>query len=728
MIENTDNSNIENEDVDLVMLVDAIRSSSNAELAVLSNISTTIAEVKELLSKSGELDKKLHKMADKEHRVWRRTNRQNVTPKQNKPTSDKRAKPPAKPTNKRPGEAELVISRPSQVKPPSLPEVPESIARPADIEQRDIKTVADSVEQMEASTTKAMNELSKYWRDEKGRLRKPSGQYASKAEKEAYEKNAQETAQEREEEKRNSALTTILTKGKDVIGKTSETDAAEAGGAAAGGTYFYAVKETVDLLNSTKEKIDELRSDDENGEKTWLGSLFQKLLKKEDAQPTKTEKAKEASNQRQQKELLQEQNAQQIRDADTTHRKLDDVVSAIRASSEEGLLDGVMDMTSFMDDALDIGRSRGGRGGGRGRSKGGRGRTGRRTGSTRMPGRRGARGPQSILERFRNTTSRGAEGAKQMGKGFWQSGKEKFSHAKTFAKSGASKGTDLLKSVSPKSILKVGGPLAAVVGGLDKFLSVKDDDSLSTEQKTAQVASTAAGGGLGTTIGAAIGATLGSIVPGLGTAAGGFVGGAIGGGVGTLIGSDIGETISDFIGSDSSLTEYVSNAWDSATAGASEMLDFASEGAEKALDHVSDVFDDVSDVLKDTKSTIASWFSGDGSQGNASKTINHAAGETTTPMASTTPVVGYPVVNLEQSASITESEKKELFKESISEKPLTVSLDEKSLQALQNAGVNAAVQTSNPNVTVKTAEAKGTRNIPDDFTTRELRRQSADMD
>ena len=706
--ENNKNKDEDMPDVDLVMLIDAIRSSSAAELSVLGNISTNIAELKALLSKASKVDDKRLKMDLKRHREARRQQRQVPPPAARKSNKEKRI------AESRPNEAELTIQPPVSAI-PKLPDISDAI--PADTAkppQVDVSEIKQSTESIKNSTTKAMNELSKYWRDERGRLRKPNGQYASKDERAAYEKNAKGTAKEREEEKKNQVLTTLLSKGKDVISKTSETDAAEASGAAAGGTYFYAVKETFDLARSTKEKFDELKGGDDK-EKGGIGAILSKLFKKKTTEPTKTEKSKEASTQRQQKELLQEQNAQQVRDAATTHRKLDDVVHAIKSANDEGMFDTITDLTSFIDDALDIGSSRD-------RSKGGKNKTKNKRGK----GPRGSRGnnrssrPKSILERARSGTQGVRDKVSRGGKGIMNAGKGVLGKIGGFAKSGLGIGSDLLKSVKPTSLMKIGGPLAAVLGGVDKFMSLKDDDSLSTEQKTAQVASTAAGGGMGTAIGTAIGATLGSVVPGFGTAIGGFVGGTIGGGIGTMLGSDIGEQISGFLGSDTSLGDYVSSAWDTASKGAGEMLDFASEGTEKALDKVSDVFDDVASALSDTKDTLASWWGDDDDE--------KTAGTQTKPVSE--PVPAEPIIKLDQSTSIGESEKTKQLKESASNQtPVTVSLDQKSLQALKEAaGSQATVQTSNPDVTVKTAQSTGPTTDPDDFTTRELRRQAADLE
>jgi hypothetical protein len=71
---------------------------------------------------------------------------------------------------------------------------------------------------------------------------------------------------------------------------------------------------------------------------------------------------------------------------------------------------------------------------------------------------------------------------------------------------------------------KVAGPLAGIMGGIDRFLEVKDDKNLNRGQKTAKIGASA--------IGAAGGAALGSLFGPIGTMVGGYLGKKLGDSVG----------------------------------------------------------------------------------------------------------------------------------------------------------------------------------------------------
>ena len=819
----------EEEEIDLAALVDAIRSSSDAELNVLSDISTTIEEVKDLLSGSADLAKKSHKMAQKEHKAFRR-NQSKSKRKDNqlKNTSSSSS------STLRPNEVELTVVTPPTGRPqdaqvtqkekdsPSQPVTPltsqdgTETPKPATpltsqdgtetpqitipltsqdgteasqvIQTADhlpvqaaestkaVADIADSADQSMTATTQAMQDFSKFWRDEKGRLRKANGQFASKKEKSDYEKSAQNTAREREEEKRNGVLVQLLSKGKDALTKTGESDAAEVGGAAAGGTYFYAAKEIFDLSATTVEKVQEITSESEDGDdKSLLANLYSKLTStQQPSEPTKTEKAKEASGAREERELLQEQTDQQARDAAETHDKLDDVIAAIKKESGDdsllgGILAGAVGAVDFLDDIVDLKRHVTGssstsssRTGGTvdvdadipDRDKKGKDSKTKPKGSRKPTTRPKAKVPRgrwnavtSLLGTAKNGASTIADATGQTltkGKGLLSRATSSISKTASalnpmtwFSKGGevAAKGAGAAGSGAgtASKALKGGGIFAGLFGGISKFLDVKDDKELSTEQKTAQVAATAGGAGLGTAIGTSIGATLGgilgSVVPGAGTAAGAWLGGALGGAaggaVGMVIGEDFGETISDFLGSDSSLSDYVADAWTSTTEGATELFDTAAKEAEDFLKDVSTTFGDLKDILTGSNIKLAEWM-GDSSANTTTpyKTTGVA------PAASAYPA--YQAVKLENSRSISEIEQRQTIK-TTSSTPSQVSLDDKSLKALQAVAKTANNQpkekpTSSPTVTVRAPESSAPTNIPTDFSNRELRRQSADLE
>jgi len=96
-----------------------------------------------------------------------------------------------------------------------------------------------------------------------------------------------------------------------------------------------------------------------------------------------------------------------------------------------------------------------------------------------------------------------------------------------------------------KFVKVAGGPLAGLLAGGMKYMDVKNDETLSDGQKTAQVASTGGGAMAGAMAGGAAGAALGSFIPFVGTAIGGIIGAAIGGIAGGMGGEVLGEVISD---------------------------------------------------------------------------------------------------------------------------------------------------------------------------------------
>jgi hypothetical protein len=96
-----------------------------------------------------------------------------------------------------------------------------------------------------------------------------------------------------------------------------------------------------------------------------------------------------------------------------------------------------------------------------------------------------------------------------------------------------------------KFVKFAGGPLAGIIAGVMKYSEVKDDETLTDGQKTAQVVSTGGGAAAGAIAGGTAGAALGSFVPFIGTAIGGLIGAAVGGYLGSEGGEVIGEAISD---------------------------------------------------------------------------------------------------------------------------------------------------------------------------------------
>ncbi|HBN6266225.1 TPA: hypothetical protein L3N15_004207 [Vibrio parahaemolyticus] len=744
----------DDEAIDIVELLTSVREATDSELVVLSDIAKTMQFIKKqmklLTATIAKSDKELAKSVKsgsdksptknpKQHQISTNPAPDHQTiaevtkaPKQhqnNTPTEPKEipSNTLTAPKKKRAGETELA-KKPKQHQNNTKPTPTKRQISPVIVLDGYSKNDASSVGEIEKSITDAMHDFSKFWKDEKGRLRRPDGRYASKDEKQQYQKTAQDVADERKDEKNSKPIIAKIMSGvasaTKAASNATETDAVEAGGSAVGGTYFYAIKEVMDLTKSTYEKMKP-----ENEDNSILGKAKGFISKKFGKDKTsKTQQAKAESSQAQQREILQEQTAQQAKDSATTHNKLDDVVSAVKGLDDESILDDIADMTDFVDDALDIADNFSGEGGeskdkknkGKGqKNRRGRGNKGKgpkiKGGSTRWNKPRSliqrvANGPKSLLK---------AGGSKVGG----------------LLKGGMGAGKKLLGAMSPKSLMKAGGPVAALFAGADKFFEMQDRDDLTTEQKTAQVATTAAGAGAGTALGTTLGSAIGTLIlPGIGTAVGGFIGGAIGGGAGAEFGSDIGETFSDFLGSDTSLTDYMSDAWTTASDGASSVIDSVSETTDNMLDKASDIFDGAGDVLLAAMGplgSLASWALSDNDEnkGNDDRSWWDKATGSNSPSEARN--IASPNVKIDNGQSIQELESRKATRRqsSSTDKPMTVALDEKSMAALMAAaGGSANVTTNTSNTTVNKSISRAPSSVPDDFSSRELRRQSADLE
>ncbi|PMS91971.1 hypothetical protein [Vibrio parahaemolyticus] len=753
--DNVNDDTKDDEVIDIVELLTSVREATDSELVVLSDIAKTMQFIKKqmklLTATIAKSDKELAKSVKsgsdnspiktpKQHQISTTPapNHQTIAeatkaPKQHQQnTLTEHQKTPSNtsiaPTKKRAGETELTKTPKQHQNNTKITPIKEQNS-PFIVLDSDSKNDASSVGEIEKSITDAMHDFSKFWKDEKGRLRRPDGRYASKDEKQQYQKTAQDVADERKDEKNSKPIIAKIMSGvasaTKAASNATETDAVEAGGSAVGGTYFYAIKEVMDLTKSTYEKM---KPEDEDN--SILGKAKGFISKKFGKDKTsKTQQAKAESSQAQQREILQEQTAQQAKDSATTHNKLDDVVSAVKGLDDESILDDIADMTDFVDDALDIADNFSGEGGeSKDKKNKGKGQKNRRGRGNKGKGPK-IKGGSTKWNKPRSLIQRVANGPKSLLK----SGGSKVGG---LLKGGMGAGKKLLGAMSPKSLMKAGGPVAALFAGADKFFEMQDRDDLTTEQKTAQVATTAAGAGAGTALGTTLGSAIGTLIlPGIGTAVGGFIGGAIGGGAGAEFGSDIGETFSDFLGSDTSLTDYMSDAWTTASDGASSVIDSVSETTDNMLDKASDIFDVAGDALLAAMGplgSLASWAlsDDDDSKGNDDRSWWDRATGNKEPSEAKN--IASPNVKIDNGQSIQEIENRQAIRRqssSSADKPMTVALDEKSMAALMAvAGSSANVTTNTSNTTVNKSISRAPSSVPDDFSSRELRRQSADLE
>ncbi|EGQ8284342.1 hypothetical protein DBT82_RS17145 [Vibrio parahaemolyticus] len=157
-------------------------------------------------------------------------------------------------------------------------------------ERLDTSILDDVPEKLEKAVSDALAEFEGYWEDANGKLRRSDGRYASKQEQSAY-KNAQQTALERQIEKQ----TDTEKESQNVFAKVAtslkqlainnvkeflqdENDATDAAGAAAGGSFFYSAKELYHLGQDAKDALDDVTekatSTKDKLKESKLGRLF----------------------------------------------------------------------------------------------------------------------------------------------------------------------------------------------------------------------------------------------------------------------------------------------------------------------------------------------------------------------------------------------------------------------------------------------------------------------
>ncbi|EPA1954240.1 hypothetical protein ACQ08L_003339 [Vibrio alginolyticus] len=318
------------QEVDLSLVVDAVKRASDKELTVLSEISRKLdgktlptSQQKAVLAVDTKgIEKAVTKgVSNASHNVY---SIPSVNPqKALKQQSSGTPKPSATKT-KRTGEIELSFapsqSAETQAKPDAkaieqsrsvsgvksiadtlksedarepikqAPVVVNVEAPESNSERLDTSILDDVPEKLEKAFSDALAEFEGYWEDANGKLRRSDGRYASKREQSAY-KNAQQTALERQIEKQ----TDTEKESQNVFAKVAtslkqlainnvkeflqeENDATDAAGAAAGGSFFYSAKELYHLGQDAKEALDDVTekatSTKDKLKESKLGRLF----------------------------------------------------------------------------------------------------------------------------------------------------------------------------------------------------------------------------------------------------------------------------------------------------------------------------------------------------------------------------------------------------------------------------------------------------------------------
>ncbi len=431
--------------------------------------------------------------------------------------------------------------------------------------KRDKKELQESVSEPELTTTnqgsQLADELKGFYEDQKGRLRKENGAFASHKQKELYEQ--QKKDEEERGDKQNGMFEAFskLVSGS-IQKQADDVDAVDTVGSSVGNSAWQMVKEVKGFKDSATEYLEESGLDSIEGVKEkakgavgsikekrdkakYFGKSLAKFLKspvgflresREDKQQstgngssradnasTRHEKEKVAE---QQIELAQDQSDQLSEQHDEQIDKLSDIESAIKASANNGS-GGMLEMFDFAEDLYDMKR---------GRKRGGR--------KSKMRAKTADvdyyKAKDSVKPKAAGRMSKALDTVKTSGKGLLGLSDD------------AAKGGGVLSKLSGggKSLLGGAGkllkPLGIMlgIGAAGTALAAGDNKGASEE------VGGMAGGIGGAMAGAATGAALLSVVPVIGTALGGVIGGVLGGIGGDYLGRSAGGGLFDFFSSD----------------------------------------------------------------------------------------------------------------------------------------------------------------------------------
>lgn len=280
------------DDLDLGSVIDAVKRASDNELAKLTEISNKLEGLPARSSAStikAELDskkietavksgvenatvvtKKKRKASRRNSPVAQRSSRSNEVNLDlgiNAPEVVTQAQPIASPINR-------IADNPISDPPLSMLEKRAGEVLVSVDQQSSTRDDADSLEnvpkKIEQAVRDGLSGFDGYWKDAAGKLRRKDGKYASSQESQAF--NAAEVAQLRQQElagkntEKQTGLfaqfaSTLKEFAKERVTSSleSDNDAADAAGAAAGGTFFYSAKEMYNISQETKEAFEEAK-------------------------------------------------------------------------------------------------------------------------------------------------------------------------------------------------------------------------------------------------------------------------------------------------------------------------------------------------------------------------------------------------------------------------------------------------------------------------------------
>lgn len=276
----------ENDDVDLSLVVDSIKKASDRELVVLSEISakldgqlssgpfidegtnsaTPVTKQKKIPNKrpkkrtkatarAGEVTAQLAKkpMEDGEPQLSQLAAGEVMQPATSPiaiADSLKTATAGEKQAEKKP---QPVIVEQGKVQ-KSTDKAPESV--PVDVH---VDQAPNDTSDMKKAIKDGFSAFDDYWKDERGRLRRGNGTYASKEENSRYQQSAEEIAKERQSEQQTSVIAKMIGAVKTIANPANDpagNEATDAAGVAAGGSWFYATKELYQLGENVFKSVD----------------------------------------------------------------------------------------------------------------------------------------------------------------------------------------------------------------------------------------------------------------------------------------------------------------------------------------------------------------------------------------------------------------------------------------------------------------------------------------
>lgn len=582
--------------IDLSSIVETIRKASNRELKA-------IQEIADILKKGGNGSTSNHNSENSSPNRVRSTHKNNAGSNNRNNTGESKTQ-------------NSEISSPNKAVEGRLSEILTMSQKAEKSRQRQSTSEKRAVKSSGLTVSKAKHQadpFSKFWKDEKGRLRRPDGKYASKGEQKDFA-NSKQAKQDANQEKTVTLLDGLLNATKKTAGIMNGTlyasqdmassTTGEAAGAATGGPMFYAAKEIFDaskeLSEQAKSKAESISEWSSKRKETKAEKKALKLQKEQVKLAKKADKnnanqhgvagsalAKENAYKRDNLEVLREQSAEDEQFHKELLRQLDGLkLTMLKAGDDDGgIVDGLEDVVGTLI--------------------GGAGAAGMlKWLKDKLPG--GKDKPKAPVDKNKGKPKENVKKKPNTGKEVKSNKlKDKLSPPKTSQLTSVEEAANGIKTNKPLSNTyktgKVGlldklgnyvgkgkgaltklGDLARNVGRdipwLNGILSagikaydLKDRDDLSNSQKGAQIASVAsgaiAGGAAGSSIGTGIGAAIGTIIaPGIGTAIGGKLGFVAGGFLGTLAGENVGdmlgEQLSDYLGSDKTIPDLFNDAAD----------------------------------------------------------------------------------------------------------------------------------------------------------------------